>query len=196
METAAASSFYSGLLAIHTTVDVIGGNLVVADSAGSHAGNLTFTADGTSLTITDNNGDQIDLLDELDGGTGDGTSVVTVALSSFSTGTLDISMLGGADAVSFGGLQLLSNQSLTLDTGTDADSVSITGAIQTSGSGTVSLTANGGISMTAGSSISSDSGSITISANTAQTTTGNFSGLHLTGAQITCPAGHYCPAGT
>jgi hypothetical protein len=114
-----------GGLTIETEVDVVGGNLVVTDSNGGNtADNLTFTADGTNLTITDNNGDGIDLLNTLNGGTGDGTTAVTILLSAF-TGTLDINTLGGADTINIAGLTLASNQSLDIDGGDGTDAVDV-----------------------------------------------------------------------
>jgi len=131
----------AGGLTIETTVEVSGGNLVVTDSNGGTTNdNLTFTANGTNVTITDNNGDGIDLLGSLDGGTGDGTASVTVALSSF-TGTLDIDSLAGNDLITFGTLTLLADQSLDFDGGTGSDTATVNGAIITSGTGSVSLTA-------------------------------------------------------
>lgn len=189
IEALSASGLYSGLLAVQTTVDVVGGDLIVADSLGTNTADLTFTADGTNLTITDNNGDQIDLLDELDGDIGDGTSSVTIALSNFSGGSLNILTHGGSDTLVLGNLQLLAGQSLDLDSGGGGDAVTVVGNVQATGSGSVSLASSGGVVMDLASSISTDDGDISILGNIAQSSSGNFAGLLLNGAVITTGAG-------
>ena len=127
---------------LETSVEVVGNNLIVTDAnGGTSVDNLTFTADGTNLTITDNNGLLIDLVGTLNGGTGDGTSSVTVPLSSF-TSSLNINTSAGDDTVVFDGLTLLANQSLFLETGTGNDTVTFeTTATTLSGTGGINLTA-------------------------------------------------------
>ena len=106
-----------------TTVDVVGGNLFVTSSTfGNINDGLTITANGSTLTITDTTGGLIDLLGPLDSGTGDGTTSVTIPLSSF-TGTLDIRTLDGDDTVVVDGLTLLANQSLNITTGDGNDAI-------------------------------------------------------------------------
>ncbi|MFT5327120.1 MAG: hypothetical protein ACI8P0_005008, partial [Planctomycetaceae bacterium] len=118
-------------------------NLVITDiNGGTSIDNLTITADGTNLTITDNNGLLIDLVGPtLNGGTGDGTATVTVPLSAF-TGTLSINTLAGDDTVVLNDLTLLSNQSLNIETGDGNDTVTFeTAATTLSGTGGINVTA-------------------------------------------------------
>ncbi|NQV25070.1 MAG: FG-GAP repeat protein, partial [Rhodopirellula sp.] len=170
-------------VAPETTIEIVNGNLVVTNANGGTSNdNLTFTADGMNLTITDNNGGFIDLLGEtLDGGTGDFTSSVTIALSTFTDGTLDINTLGGDDTINIGTLTLLKDQSLDVDGGTGRDTINVTGALAASGTGSVSLNVSRNILVDIGASIATTDGNIALSANAAGTTFGDFHGLELAG---------------
>jgi len=69
------------------SVDLSGGDLLVTDiNGGVSNDDLTITADGTNITITSNNGELIDLVGGLDGGTGDGTATVTILQYAAGTG--------------------------------------------------------------------------------------------------------------
>ena len=127
---------------LETSVEVVGNDLIVTDANGGNtADNLTITADGMTVTITDNNGNLIDLIGPLNAGTGDGTSSVTVPLSVF-TGSLNINTLAGDDLVTVDGLTLLANQRVNITTGAGNDAVTFgTGATTLSGTGGITADA-------------------------------------------------------
>ena len=182
-ELAATPELLEDRTLLAATVDIVAGDLVVEDSIGTVADDWSFTADGTTLTITDLSGNPIDLLDELDGDAGDGTASVTILLSEF-TGTLDINTLGGDDVVTLGSLKLENNQSVDVDGGTDRDGANITGNVETTGTGSVTVSTSSRISVKSGSSITTVNGGISLSGNFATSTTGFFNGIDVDAATI------------
>ncbi|MGZ0171721.1 MAG: tail fiber protein, partial [Planctomycetales bacterium] len=173
-----------------TTIDIVNGNLVVTDANGGNSNdNLTFTADGSNLTITDNIGNFIDLLGMLNGDTGDGSASVTIDLLTFAGGTLDINTLGGDDTINIGTLTLLTNQSIDVDGGTGSDTINVTGALAASGTGSVSLNVSRNILVVPGASIATTDGVIVLRANAAGTTFGDFHGVDIS-APITTVDGN------
>ena len=168
-----------------TTVSVSGNDLLIQDTGGGNsADHWSFTADGTNLTFTDINGNDIGIVGAIAGSSGDGTASITVPLTSFS-GTLDINSLAGDDNVVIGALTLLANQSLDVDGGTGADTASVTGAVISTGTGAVNISMSRNVLLSSGSSVSTANGSIALDGNTAGTTAGDFNGVELNGAMLT-----------
>ncbi len=179
-----------------TIVQVLNNQLILTDVAGSNtADNWTITADGTNLTITDNNSNLIDIVGTITGATGDETASVTVPLSAFS-GKFKIDSLGGNDTLTFGTVTLLSGQSLEFNGGSGGDTALVTGPISTSGIGAVSLNVSHNIAMTSGSSITTVNGNITLIANQAATATADFIGIDLDNATVTSTNGAITLDGT
>lgn len=106
---------------LNTQVEVTGGNLEVTDIGGGVAQNLTYSVSGGNLTITDSDGNRLSLVGS--GGTV-GASSVTVPLSEFNNGTLDIDSGAGADTHTFDStFDIGTGTSLNVDGGADSDTV-------------------------------------------------------------------------
>jgi fibronectin-binding autotransporter adhesin len=67
----------------------------------------------------------IDIIGTIAGSTGDETASVTIPLSAFASGTLDINSLAGDDTINIAGLTLASNQSLDIDGGDGTDTINV-----------------------------------------------------------------------
>jgi len=126
---------------IETSAEVVSGDLIVTDvNGGDTDDDWTFAVSGSDLIITDNNGNGIDLLGTLDGTGGDGGSTVTVALADFAS--LDIRTLAGADTINIEGLNLETDESLSINAGDGTDTLNFQTASTTLlGTGAVDATA-------------------------------------------------------
>ena len=126
------------LLTVETTVDLVGGDIVVTDSNGGDTDDLLgFTTVGSDLLIFDSNFNQIDLIGPLDGGTGDEGTAVFIPLSIFPGGTIRIRTLAGDDFIVFDNLVLDADQRVDLDTGEGDDTMRTAGGIAVDGFGSV-----------------------------------------------------------
>ncbi|MFN5856670.1 MAG: beta strand repeat-containing protein, partial [Pseudanabaenaceae cyanobacterium] len=106
---------------IETTVVNDSGNLVITDAVNTND-NLRISSNGIVLTITDTNGKLIGTA--ISGATGNGTSTVTIPLSSF-TGNIQTNTLGGDDTLTVdftGGANPIPTGGLTFNGGTQATS--------------------------------------------------------------------------
>ncbi|MEQ1858792.1 MAG: autotransporter-associated beta strand repeat-containing protein [Chthoniobacteraceae bacterium] len=177
------------------SLDVAGNISVLGDQgATSEIETLIFTVNAGELHI-------VDPTHPITAGPGfiqSGANEVTIALTLF-TGNLTVDTGTGADTLAFssdlnlpGDGTLASgaitfNNSITLATdktltvsATDTISLPNTGSdLATSGAGAMSLTTLKNISLASGASITTVNGDLTLSANAAGTTTGNFSGVDV-----------------
>lgn len=158
-----------------TSVALSGGNLVVTDIGGGNSNdNWSFAANGTNLTITDNNGNAIGIVGTILGSSGTGTPTVTIPLSSFPGGKLIVNSLAGNDSISLGMLTLLTNQGIDVLSGTGTDTITVNGTISSSG-GNVSLTATNGVTLSgANADIMTSGGTFIVDADSDLNGTGTF----------------------
>ena len=180
----------------------------------TYTGLEPITSNITAANVTLNFSDSAETIAVSDAGSGQTTvdSDVGGESTTFNnpTGTLTINAGDtGVDTINVGSLAASYPADLVINGGDGGDTVNLNGAISfaadksltvtaltvnapnptsdiaTSGTGSVSLVTTRNISLSAGASISTVDGGITLNANIAGTTTGDFVGISLTDADVT-----------
>jgi hypothetical protein len=165
------------LTAAETAVTVSGGTLYITDTTlAGVADNLTITTNGANFEISSSGG-----LLAAPGLTGDGTTTVTVPISSITGNSISVNSGGGNDSITRGSTFAPGGAfAINIDGGSGTDSVTwdatvatlsvdvqsdtivVNGNISTSGSDSVSMTAERDIVLNSGSSITTVAGNITL----------------------------------
>ncbi len=168
------------LTAAETAVTVSGGTLYITDTTlAGVADNLTITTNGANFEISSSGG-----LLAAPGLTGDGTTTVTVPISSITGNSISVNSGGGNDSITLGSTFAPGGAfAINIDGGSGTDSVTwdatvatlsvdvqsdtivVNGNISTSGSDSVSMTAERDIVLNSGSSITTVAGNITLTAD-------------------------------
>jgi|GEM_PF-943247 len=167
--------------------------ITLADAAGRTAADsdfgeiVTFVNPGESLTVNSGDGNDVITVEPLD--TGFDASLTINGQTGTDTVNLNTDLTLGSGAAGNTG-----NLSVTASTINVAVDVAINTTAATTGA--VSLTASRDIVLNTGSSITTLDGDISLLANQAGTTAGDFTGITLTNADITTGSGATNPGGT